>query len=222
MGEAFFEYIPETAMNYSSLTRHLVLAGAAVLSLSCSSAFAQAMDCSLDDDPDTPYDLKIFDTLDDLRDGFVASPLARQCAADSPTPHAFYILSTSSGDLRSVRTYKGTKVHAITTTATKGVLRIEGFPANVNSVGLTAYGSGFDGKYVPRTHLVVTLYAPDGSVMESHTFPGTTRHYSLGGTWSAPIGAVELKMLDPQPTVDKPVYPTIEAISIAHDYSMGP
>lgn len=209
-------------MSYSQLTRRLVLAGAAVLSLSCSSAFAQAIDCSIDPDPDLHFDLKIFDTLDDLRDGFVGSPLARQCAADSPTPHAFYILSTSSGDLRSVRTYKGTKVHAITTTATKGVLRIEGFPANVNSVGLTAYGSGFDGKYVPRTHLVVTLYAPDGTVMESRTFPGTTRHYSLGGTWGAAIGAIELKMLDPQPTVDQPVYPTIEAISIAHDYSMDP
>jgi len=222
MGEAFFRYCFHTAMPHSFLPHRLVLAGTAVLAFSAGSAFAQGIDCSLDPDPDVHFDLKIFDTLDDLRDGPVSAPLVRQCPDSSPTPGASYTLSASAGDLRSVRTYKGTHVHAITTTATDGVLRIDGFAANVNSVGITAYGSDVDGKYVPRTHLVVTVYAPDGSIMESRTFPGTTRHYSLGGTWSVPVGAVELKMLEKQPTVDKPVYPTIEALTVAHDYSMLP
>jgi hypothetical protein len=113
-------------------------------------------------------------------------------------------------------------MHAITTTAAEGVLRIDGFPANINSVGVTAYGSGADGKYVPRTHLVITVYAADGSIIESRPFPGKTRHYSLGGTVNVPIGAVEIKMLEKQPTADQPVFPTIEALTVAHDYGMMP
>jgi hypothetical protein len=208
-------------MSHSFLTRRLVLASAFALTFSAGNAFAQA-DCSLDTDPDTQFDLMIFDTLDDLAAGPVAGPLVRTCAADSPTPGASYTLSASAGELRSVQTYKGTPRHAITTTDAKGVLRIDGFAPNINSMSVTAYGSDADGKYVPRTHLVLTVYAPDGSIIESRTFPGKTRHYSLGGTISVPIGAFELKMLDPQPTVDKPVFPTIEALSVAHDYGMLP
>ncbi|MEK8032602.1 hypothetical protein AACH06_17415 [Ideonella sp. DXS29W] len=209
-------------MSSSILNRRVIWAAIALSVLSVGQVRAQGVDCTLSADPDIHFDLKIFDQLDDLRDGTLAAPLSRACPAGSPTPDAAYTLSTSEGELRVVRTYKGSQRHAVTTTSSQGVLRIDGFPANVNSVGITAYGSDVNGRYVPRTHLVVTVYAPDGTVMESRTFPGTTRHYSLGATWSVPVGAIELKMLEKQPTADQPVFPTIEAVNLGHDYDMMP
>jgi len=209
-------------MSQTSNQNRLAAACTVLFTLWAANASAQAVDCSLDTDPDIKIDLKVFDTLDDFRDGVIPGPLVRVCPDTSPSPNASYTLSASAGSLKAVRTYKGTHMHAITTTASDGVLRMDGFPSNINSFGITAYGSDVDGKYVPRTHLVITLYAPDGSVMDSRTFPGTTRHYSLGGTWNVPLGAVEIKMLEKQPTVDKEVFPTIEAFTIAHDYGVMP
>ena len=209
-------------MSHTSIRHRLASASAVLLALTAGNAFAQAVDCSLDTDPDVKIDLRIFDTLDDFRDGVLNGPLVRTCPDSSPTPNAAYTLSASAGSLKAVRTYKGTHMHAITTTASDGVLRMDGFPPNINSFGVTAYASDVDGKYVPRAHLVVTLYAPDGSVIDSRPFPGTTRHYSLGGTWNLPLGAVEIKMLEKQPYVDKTVFPTIEAFTVAHDYGAMP
>jgi hypothetical protein len=209
-------------MSHTSNRHCLASAWAVLFTLWAGNAAAQAVDCSLDTDPDVKIDLKIFDTLDDFRDGILTGPLVRTCPDSSPTPHASYTLSASAGSLRAVRTYKGTPMHAITTTASDGVLRMDGFPPNINSFGVTAYGSDVDGKYVPRSHLIVTLYAADGSVIDSRPFPGATRHYSLGGTWNVPLGAVEIKMQEKQPHVDKMVFPTIEAFTVAHDYGVMP
>jgi hypothetical protein len=60
----FSDIASDIAMSHFKTLR-LVWAGAAIFAFSTGSALAQA-DCSLDTDPDTQIDLKIFDTLDDL------------------------------------------------------------------------------------------------------------------------------------------------------------